>query len=69
MLNNKFNTNIKIIVDEYKHNEFLPLISPYKNEKEMTEMLIEGVYKINGKVEKRFSKLQIVLYDVKRCDN
>ena len=35
MLNNKFNTNIKIIVDEYKHNEFLPLISPYKNEKEM----------------------------------
>ena len=30
---------------------------------------IPGVYKINGKVEKRFSKLQIVLYDVKRYNN
>ena len=29
---------------------------------------IPGVYKIKGKVEKRFSKLQIVLYDVERCD-
>ena len=28
MLNNKFNTNIKIIVDEYKHKQILPLISP-----------------------------------------
>lgn len=27
-----------------------------------------GVYQIKGKVEKRFSKLQIVLYDVERCD-
>ena len=27
---------------------------------------IPGIYKVNGKVEKRFSKLQIVLYDVKR---
>ncbi len=35
MLNNKFNSNIKIVVDEYKHNEFLPLLTPYKNEKEM----------------------------------
>lgn len=35
MLNNKFNTNIKIIVDNYNHNDFLPLLSPYKNEKEM----------------------------------
>lgn len=29
---------------------------------------VPGVYKIKGKVEKRFSKLQIVLYDVERCD-
>ena len=29
---------------------------------------IPGVYKIKGKVEKRFSKLQIVLYDVERCN-
>lgn len=29
---------------------------------------IPGVYKISGKVEKRFSKLQIVLYDIERCD-
>lgn len=27
-----------------------------------------GIYRIKGKVEKRFSKLQIVLYDVERCD-
>lgn len=29
---------------------------------------VPGVYKIKGKVEKRFSKLQIVLYDVERCN-
>lgn len=29
---------------------------------------IPGVYKIKGKVEKRFSKLQIVLYDLERCN-
>lgn len=29
---------------------------------------VPGVYQIKGKVEKRFSKLQIVLYDVERCD-
>ena len=29
---------------------------------------VPSVYKINGKVEKRFSKLQIVLYDIERCD-
>ena len=27
---------------------------------------IPGVYKIKGKVEKRFSKLQVVLYDVEK---
>ena len=29
---------------------------------------VPGVYKIKGKVEKRFSKLQIVLYDLERCN-
>ena len=29
---------------------------------------VPSVYKITGKVEKRFSKLQIVLYDIERCD-
>ena len=29
---------------------------------------IPGVYKIKGKVEKRFSKFQVVLYEIERCD-
>lgn len=29
---------------------------------------VPGIYKIKGKVEKRFSKLQIVLYDLERCN-
>lgn len=29
---------------------------------------VPSVYKITGKVEKRFSKLQIVLYDIERCN-
>ena len=31
-------------------------------------IVVPGIYKISGKVEKRFSKLQIVLYDALKCE-
>ncbi len=47
--------NVELVMFPRVYNKYFNIVVP-------------GVYKISGKVEKRFSKLQIVLYDVLKCD-
>ncbi len=51
--------------DSYGMIELVMFPRVYKN---YFNIVIPGVYKITGKVEKRFSKLQIILQSMQKCD-